>query len=169
MKDPHEYKAFRNTLVQAMRRELFGPARDDSEDERNEELDVSPLQVYGAGILFPRKLRQNVLEDIPEVSESDAEEEPSSNEIEDDLDDIPKADGSGNRAASPGHACLTGRGAGIRFRAGHRDAAQILRKRDRPAGPAAARVESLVFRFRPRAAEMAGALSIRSDRPRDRF
>ena len=101
MPEPHEYKAFRNMLVQSMRRELFGPARDDSEDERNEELDVSPLQIYGAGILFPRKLRQDVLEDIPEVSESNAEEERGSDEIEDDMDDIPEADDSGNRTASP--------------------------------------------------------------------
>ena len=101
MPEPDDYKAYRETLVQAMRRELFGPARDDSEDRLNEKLDVSPLQLYGAGILFPRKLRQSVLEDIPEVSESDVEGERSSDEIEDDLDEIPEADDSGNRTASP--------------------------------------------------------------------
>ena len=101
MPEPDEYKAYRETLVQAMRHELFGPARDDSEDRLNEKLDVSPLQLYGVGILFPRKLRQSVLEDIPEVSESDVKDERSSDEIEDDLDKVPEADDSGNRSASP--------------------------------------------------------------------
>ena len=59
MPEPDEYKAYRETLVQSMRHELFGPARDDSEDRLNEKLDVSPLQLYGVGILFPRKLRQS--------------------------------------------------------------------------------------------------------------
>jgi hypothetical protein len=101
MPEPDEYKAYRNTLVQSMRRELFGPARDDTEDRLNEKLDVSPLQLYGTGILFPRKLRQNALEDTPENSEEDLQGELGSDEIEDDLDETPESFGKSNQTVSP--------------------------------------------------------------------
>ena len=57
-----DFKKARQKLVDSLRQELIGPAKDDLEGRRSEELDVSPLQVYGAGILFPRRQLQECLE-----------------------------------------------------------------------------------------------------------
>ena len=97
MLEPRDYRNFRGSLAEALRRELIGPGRGDSDDVRREQLDVSPLQLYGAGILFPRKLRQNLLEDVPESRSNETGKEDGASEIDDDLDDSPKSDDGGER------------------------------------------------------------------------
>ena len=88
MPELHEYREFRSTLVKELGHELFGPRRDDSDNIREEELDISPLQIYGCGILFPRKLPQNALEDSSEERTSGIDEGLDPEGIDGDLDDV---------------------------------------------------------------------------------
>lgn len=97
MPDPKEYRTTRDGLVRAMRRELFGPTIEDAAEGQKEALDISPLQVYGAGILFPRKLRQESLEDDDPENQDSSE---SSKSLEDEIDDTIEANDAGNRRAS---------------------------------------------------------------------
>ena len=58
------YSGFRLLLFESLRREIFGPSPEDPDQIQSEELDVSPLQLYGTGVLFPRKVCQDTLEDV---------------------------------------------------------------------------------------------------------
>src|SRR5262245_22137557 len=57
------HTAFRNALVDDLRRQLLGPIPEDPEDDRREVLPISPLQLYATGVLFPQRLPQDLLED----------------------------------------------------------------------------------------------------------
>ena len=92
-----EFKKARLKLVESLRRELIGPAKDDPDGRRFEELDVSPLQVYGAGILFPRKQLQECLEGGAEADDSEDFVPPEDDEIEDAEDVDLKVDDGGKR------------------------------------------------------------------------
>lgn len=61
--------AFRSYLVDELRRQAFGPMPQDSDESRDEVLDVSPLQIYSTGVLFAQKIRQTTLEDTEELQE----------------------------------------------------------------------------------------------------
>ena len=88
------FRKARQVLVDSLRRELIGPARDDPDDRRCEELDVSPLQVYGAGILFPRRQLQECLEGGAEEDDSEDFVPPGDDEIEDaEYEDLEVDDG----------------------------------------------------------------------------
>ena len=95
-----DFKKARQELVDSLRRELIGPAKDDPADRKSEELDVSPLQIYGAGILFSRRQLQECLEGGAEHDDSDEFVPPGEDEIEDAEYKDQKVDDGGNR--SPG-------------------------------------------------------------------
>ena len=92
-----EFKKARLKLVESLRRELIGPVKGDPDGRRFEELDVSPLQVYGAGILFPRKQLQECLEGGAEADDSEDFVPPGDDEIEDAEDVDLKVDDGGKR------------------------------------------------------------------------
>ena len=77
------FKKARAKLLESLQRELIGPGKDDPDELRCEELDVSPLQVYGAGILFPRRQLQECLEGGSEADDSEDSVPPGEDEIED--------------------------------------------------------------------------------------
>jgi hypothetical protein len=56
------HRSFRASLVQLLRRQLFGPSIGDGDGDLVELLTVSPLQLYATGVLFPQRLVQNLLE-----------------------------------------------------------------------------------------------------------
>ena len=62
------FASFRQELVEKLRRQVFGPSENDAADALTERLSVSPLQLYATGVLFPQKLRQDLLEDSPEAN-----------------------------------------------------------------------------------------------------
>ena len=95
-----KYKKARLKLVDSLRRELIGPGKEDPDDSRREELDVSPLQLYGAGILFPRKQLQEFLEGGAETINSKNFVPTGEDELEDAEHDDLDVDDGGNR--SPG-------------------------------------------------------------------
>lgn len=73
---------FRDRMVEELKRELFGPCPLHSEDVKTEVLEDSPLQLYSTGVLFPQKMRQNLLEDNSEAggeteNEEDQDDEPA--------------------------------------------------------------------------------------------
>ena len=92
-----EFKKARLKLVGSLRRELIGPAKDDPDDRRCEALDVSPLQLYGAGILFPRKQLQECLEGGAEADDSQSFVPPGEDEVEDAEHEDLKVDDGGRR------------------------------------------------------------------------
>ena len=57
------HESFRAGIFQDLRRQLFGPASEDSDEAKQEVLSISPLQLYATGVLFPQRLQQNNLED----------------------------------------------------------------------------------------------------------
>ena len=57
-----DHRSFRASLVQLLRRQLFGPSIGDGDVDLVELLTVSPLQLYATGVLFPQRLVQNLLE-----------------------------------------------------------------------------------------------------------
>lgn len=65
MPDIEDYRNVRSDLVARLYKELIGPSPAAPESEQEERLEASPLTLYGAGILFPQKAIQNVLEDSP--------------------------------------------------------------------------------------------------------
>ena len=87
-----DYKEFRSQLLRDLRRQLFGPTPNGDDEDLGETLNVSPLQLYGTGILFPQKLSQNLLEDSVER----AQPAPSDG----DLPNLPDLE-SGRRTATP--------------------------------------------------------------------
>lgn len=68
-----EYADYREHLVKTMVDELFGPESSDNEARQHELLEVSPLQLYSTGVLFPQKSVNNQLEDD---AARETEEEP---------------------------------------------------------------------------------------------
>lgn len=70
MKDMTEYRDFRAALLKSMSKEILGPAIDDAEEDQEEILDDSPLQLYGAGILFPQRVKQELMDDTAENQNS---------------------------------------------------------------------------------------------------
>lgn len=63
------HRNFRDFLVSSLRRELFGPSPEDGSEALNEEISLSPLQKYSAGVLFPRKTSVDPSE-LPDESEA---------------------------------------------------------------------------------------------------
>ena len=63
MPEKQEYEKFRQTLLDAIRHDLIGPGKNDQPGKQEEELEASPLQAYGAGILYPQNLQQNSHDD----------------------------------------------------------------------------------------------------------
>jgi hypothetical protein len=57
------HRAFRDAMVDDLRRQLFGPADGDDDEAKTELMLVSPLQLYATGVLFPQKIIQALLED----------------------------------------------------------------------------------------------------------
>lgn len=57
------HESFRSGLVEDLRRQLLGPNSEDPEEDKVEILPISPLQLYATGVLFPQRLRQDLLED----------------------------------------------------------------------------------------------------------
>ena len=55
MSDRHQYEQFRTRILKGLIHELLGPEPDDDEVRQREILDVSPLQLYATGVLFPQK------------------------------------------------------------------------------------------------------------------
>jgi hypothetical protein len=58
-----DHRNFRASLVQLLRRQVFGPSIGDGDGDLDELLTVSPLQLYATGVLFPQRLVQNLLEE----------------------------------------------------------------------------------------------------------
>lgn len=86
------YKEFRSQLLRDLRRQLFGPTPNGEQEDLGETLSVSPLQLYGTGILFPQRLSQNLLEDS-------VEREPPA-PLDGDLPNLPGLE-TGRRTATP--------------------------------------------------------------------
>ena len=63
MEQQDEQVTFRDSLIDKLRRELFGPVAEDGDTALEEELLQSPLFIYGTGVLFPQKIRHAQLED----------------------------------------------------------------------------------------------------------
>lgn len=100
MSNKEEFKEFRGSLVDAMRRELIGPDLTDAVEIQTEELEVSPLQVYGAGILFPQKLPHENLEDVADENDLKSSSDTSGEHIEDELDELTEKSGGKSRKGS---------------------------------------------------------------------
>ena len=63
MATTQDYADYRIKLLKNMTNELFGPERTDKENRQHELLEVSPLQLYSTGVLFPQKSTIEQLED----------------------------------------------------------------------------------------------------------
>lgn len=68
-----DHETFRGSLVANLKRQLFGPSESDEESQQHETLSISPLQIYATGVLFPQKLRQEMLEDSGDEATPDEE------------------------------------------------------------------------------------------------
>ena len=84
MKDKSAYETVRQSLFQSMRREIFGPTPDDPPADQNEVLGEPPIQLYGTGILFPQKVKQEYVEDTEDngTTESPRAENESPEELD---------------------------------------------------------------------------------------
>ncbi len=69
------HKAFRDAMVDDLRRQLIGPSDADEDGTKTELMLVSPLQLYSAGVLFPQKAVQTLLEDDKDAEEGGANAE----------------------------------------------------------------------------------------------
>lgn len=92
MSDIEHRKQIRSGLVERLYAELIGPKPDGAENELSEELEASPLSLYGAGILFPKRAVQNCLEDSS-AAELDPDDDSG------DLEDAVKID-AGSRTSN---------------------------------------------------------------------
>ncbi|TGT46293.1 helicase-related protein [Mesorhizobium sp. M8A.F.Ca.ET.165.01.1.1] len=70
-----DHRAFRDAMVDDLRRQLFGPSKADSPDDMTELMFVSPLQLYATGVLFPQRTVQALLEDDQEAEVGEAAED----------------------------------------------------------------------------------------------
>lgn len=77
--DPTSHQSFRLHLLKVLKDELLGPEPEDSSERQREELDVSPLQLYSAGVLFPRntlgELREDEGADVCLADDADSSED----------------------------------------------------------------------------------------------
>jgi len=96
MAELEKYKKHRKHLVDSMSRELFGPDQNSPEDQQNEELEISPLLIYGAGILFPKKQPHERLEGHAEEADAEPENLLDDENSENDLDQVPEINDGGN-------------------------------------------------------------------------
>ncbi|TQV87668.1 helicase-related protein [Aliikangiella coralliicola] len=78
-----EHSKYRSKLLKFMTDELFGPEYTDDSKRQHELLEVSPLQLYSTGVLFPQKSINNQLEDDATREKEETPTEDSS------LDDTP--------------------------------------------------------------------------------
>jgi len=71
MTDAADYERFRGRVLKCLTDELLGPEPEDSDARQREVLDVSPLQLYATGVLFPQNSRVEQREDDGTVGISD--------------------------------------------------------------------------------------------------
>lgn len=90
--DSHE--SFRNGLVEDLRRQLLGPVQDDPDEDKQEILSISPLQLYATGVLFPQRLPQDLLEDS-----KDRESAGNGDSSDGDLSNVNLDDGKSKRGS----------------------------------------------------------------------
>lgn len=95
------HEAFRDTLVHRLVRQLFGPRRGDPEEERNETLTISPLQLYATGVLFPQKMLQEVLEDSSDQAEQTEDDVLTTPRDVIEIDESKKGEGPGDPGEAP--------------------------------------------------------------------
>jgi hypothetical protein len=91
-----DHSSFRASLVDMLRRQVFGPSPKDDQAALSETLIVSPLQLYATGVLFPQRLVQNLLE-----GGDDGKQGAESDPIQGDLSDVEMKSGrreSGGRS-----------------------------------------------------------------------
>jgi hypothetical protein len=69
-----DHASFRDTLVERLVRQVFGPMPDAVPEEQSEVLTISPLQLYATGVLFPQRVRQETLEDSSDTPTTTEEE-----------------------------------------------------------------------------------------------
>lgn len=69
------HRAFRDAMIEDLRRQLFGPTDADPDDVKSERMLISPLQLYATGVLFPQKVVQTLLEDDKEAGRGEAEDD----------------------------------------------------------------------------------------------
>lgn len=77
------HEAFRDAMIEDLRRQLFGPTEADGEAELSELMLVSPLQLYATGVLFPRKQVQVLLEDDQQAETGEGGEDPDTGDLQD--------------------------------------------------------------------------------------
>lgn len=76
------HELFRKRLTKILKDEILGPEPDDSAERQREELEVSPLQLYSTGVLFPRNTLAEQREDdgaegpLPVDGDSSEEDRP---------------------------------------------------------------------------------------------
>lgn len=63
MADTVDYERFRSRVLKSLTDELLGPEPDDNDEHQHEVLDVSPLQLYATGVLFPQETLAEQRED----------------------------------------------------------------------------------------------------------
>ena len=70
------HEAFRDAMIEDLRRQVFGPDETDPESALSELMLVSPLQIYATGVLFPQRSVQRLLEDDREAESGAAADDP---------------------------------------------------------------------------------------------
>ena len=91
-----EYAAFRQEVVRSLAHELFGPLHDDNSARQLEVLTVTPLQIYGTGILFPQK---HVLEEREETAQSESSSADDVPDVTDNTDNTPEVNTKSNSSS----------------------------------------------------------------------
>lgn len=77
-----DHRVFREYLIADLKRSVFGPDSESTNEDQAEILPIPPLQIYATGVLFPQKTVQDVLEDSSEdVDVSEGETDEPSSEI----------------------------------------------------------------------------------------
>lgn len=71
MADAADYERFRARVLKSLTDELLGPEPEDDDAHQREVLDVSPLQLYATGVLFPQNSRAEQREDDGTAEVSD--------------------------------------------------------------------------------------------------
>lgn len=97
MPDTAEYERFRARVLKSLTDELLGPEPEDNEARQREVLDVSPLQLYATGVLFPQNSHVEQREDdgTEEISDDPGGDSAEAEEPEIEVDqgelDIPES------------------------------------------------------------------------------
>jgi Helicase conserved C-terminal domain len=89
-----DHRSFRASLVQLLRRQIFGPSVGDGDTDLGELLTVSPLQLYATGVLFPQRLIQNLLEGGAEPASGDETVQLDDNLAEPEVKEVTKGFGN---------------------------------------------------------------------------